>query len=53
MHDLDEALHGCSSVRIAVCVLTTVALSIAAGAPASAKPRPPVFTNWAPGGCGL
>ena len=29
------------SVRIAVCVLTTVALSIAAGAPASAKPRPP------------
>ena len=29
------------SVRTAVCVLTTVALSIAAGAPASAKPRPP------------
>jgi chitodextrinase len=28
-------------VRIAVCVLATVALSIAAGAPASAKPRPP------------
>ena len=28
-------------VRIAVCVLATVALSIASGAPASAKPRPP------------
>jgi chitodextrinase len=28
-------------LRIAVCVLAAVALSIAAGAPASAKPRPP------------